>query len=353
MRASLHARRPLVLLFALIGGAASAIVSAGCLWERPIHDLDPDTPRGLLNSLLVLASANAAAAATTPDGYIIEGNSSVFQEYVITLGRTMSAPAIVTLTTANGQLLLNGEAPPLTLTFTAAQSSQIVRVTAADVDTVARGRRSDTIYHTVTSADANYDGQVLKDVAISDIRDNEFRVYATDATFTGAIQTYVGGAANAIVAADALCMQDTAYPGAGTYKAMLVDNGNRVACSTGYCPGGAAENRDWAMLPGTSYYRPDGTTYIGKTTAYSLIIAPLAVTFHSKTAPADYWTGMLDGAQLWSARDCDVAGVSWQLGNACGENGGVGQGAVMTYFSYANSSACCNSLRRLLCVEQQ
>lgn len=66
----------------------------------------------------------------------------------------------------------------------------------------------------------------------------KYKTFITAAKFNGDIQS-AGGQATAIESADSLCMADANKPtDSSTYKAMLVDGTNRLACTTSLCSGG-------------------------------------------------------------------------------------------------------------------
>jgi len=123
----------------------------------------------------------------------------------------------------------------------------------------------------------------------------EYYIFATAATYDGDLLT-AGGGATGIEGADRLCAQakdseQPTLPGTGAeYRALLVDSGNRVACSTPDCGGGGAENVNWVLRANTSYKRPDGVV-VFTTNASGIFLlgaglnAPIA-------AAGQWWTGM-------------------------------------------------------------
>jgi len=179
--------------------------------------------------------------------------------------------------------------------------------------------------------------------------------FVTAATYSGDIKT-TGGKANAIASADSLCMADANKPaGGGTYKAMLVDGVNRVACTTANCGGGAGEHIDWVFKPSTTYLRSDGTTTVMTTNTAGIwdFIDPISdphnllATFD--TAASRYRTGL----------DWDWRAVA--AGYRCG--GGWTDGTVAAFDDYgfgdrADDSAIgggastCDLPKNLLCIEQ-
>ncbi len=175
--------------------------------------------------------------------------------------------------------------------------------------------------------------------------------FITTNSFDGDLQT-AGGGANGIEGADNLCMDPAnGYPGTGTYKALIVDGTNRVACTTNNCTGGGStEHIDWVLHPDTNYYRSDGTTQIMTTNAdgiHDFSVGDLINTFDA----GSYWTGfsLVIGTQ-WTphVNDC----INWNSNNS-GDRGHFGIGTTFPdsrSIGYGVSN--CDLLIRLACVEQ-
>ena len=175
----------------------------------------------------------------------------------------------------------------------------------------------------------------------------KYKTFVTAATFTGDIQT-AGGQATGIASADALCMADTNKPaGSSTYKAMLVDGTNRVACTTALCSGGTSEHIDWVLQPNAEYYRSDGTTLILKTNANGIFDFGANLTNSFDTSASTYWTGLLVD---WTG-DANNRCLGWSYGEYGPTLGGYGTGD-QTSSSAISGSDFCNVVRKLVCVEQ-
>jgi hypothetical protein len=166
------------------------------------------------------------------------------------------------------------------------------------------------------------------------------RIFVTAATHNGNL----GGVAGA----DARCMSDSNKPGGtSTYKALIVDGSSRVACTTGYCSGGASEHVDWVLSASRSYYRTDCTTLITTTTASGLLSFGLTNTIHPSSLSA--WTG---------------TSINWVAGNTCGSwtSSAAGSNGELGVSNYSNFGALnpggitspdsCDNTFRLYCVEQ-
>lgn len=173
-------------------------------------------------------------------------------------------------------------------------------------------------------------------------------IFATSATYNGNL-LMAGGGATGIEGADSLCAQakdneQPALPGAGSeYRALLVDSGNRVACTSINCAGGSSEHVNWVLRANTSYKRPDGTV-VFTTNASGIFLmtaglnAPLAAAGQWWTGMDDEWNEVLSSCSDWSAT----------VGN-----GFVGVGGVTDVTAITDggvSLADCSVARSLLCV---
>jgi hypothetical protein len=182
----------------------------------------------------VIPVGSAPDATLTQSG----GNTAVTESgttdtYSVVLNTQPTADVIVTL---NGGTQLTTSAT--TLTFTAANwnVAQVVTVTAVD-DAVAEGNHTGSIFHTVTSSDANYNGLAIAPLTVA-IADNDSTptsthinvgggTYVTDETyvadqyFTGG-NLYGTGAAIAGTTDDAL-YQTERYGATFTYAIPVVN----------------------------------------------------------------------------------------------------------------------------------
>ncbi len=162
------------------------------------------------------------------------------------------------------------------------------------------------------------------------------RTFITTADFTGDIKG-AGGLGNAIASADALCQADAGKPaGAATYKAMLVDGVNRVACTTAPCPGSE---------------QADGTTPISRTNASAVFDFSAAGANVFGAGGRPYWTGFVgEGAtQPWATVAVGLCGGSWASSADIGDFGSTdftGWGAI------GGGAQVCTARKRLVCVEQ-
>lgn len=170
------------------------------------------------------------------------------------------------------------------------------------------------------------------------------RIFVTQATYTG---TQIGG----LTGADTKCNTDANTPASTTgFKAMLALSGNRIACTTANCSGGAAENINWVMTPNTTYYRRDGVTQIATTNAAGIWPAPFTLTSTIDTAFFQVWTGLTMTAGSEWLENAANACTSWTSDG--GTNGTIGSSNALDANSIYNSTQTCNQLRNFYCVEQ-
>lgn len=150
---------------------------------------------------------------------------------------------------------------------------------------------------------------------------------------------------NSIASADAKCMSDFAYPGTGTYEALLVDGISRQACSTASCGTGSSEHIDWVLQPNTTYVQSDGATVIGTTDSNGIFPFPLENNFTTFTSGSPWtgletdWTNNINNCVLWAS-------------NLPADNGQVGDMGQTTSSSISLFSLACSQVQSLLCVQQ-
>ena len=178
------------------------------------------------------------------------------------------------------------------------------------------------------------------------------KTFVTTAAFNGDIKT-AGGQTTAIASADALCMADTNKPaGGGTYKAMLVDGTNRVACTSALCiTNGTSEHIDWVLKPNTTYYRADGTTLVFTTNAngiWDFVASDMSHSFD--TATSAYWTGL---DSQWESILTQMCGGDWSS-SLNTDVGDTGTGDRVNNGAIGGGAWGCNNNTdlHLLCVEQ-
>lgn len=90
--------------------------------------------------------------------------------------------------------------------------------------------------------------------------------------------------------------------GIGKAKALVVGS-TRTACTTPGCTGGAAEHKDWPLLPNTQYRRTDDTV-IGQTNGVGIF--PAGLTNSIGTTESVYvWTGLAVGNPWTTGMNCN------------------------------------------------
>ena len=145
---------------------------------------------------------------------------------------------------------------------------------------------------------------------------------------------------------DNYCNNATDKPsGGGTYKALVTDGTNRIACTTANCSGGPSEHTGWVLKANKEYRQSDGTTVIGTTNANGIFTFPLTNPFKSPFIGTNMSATGLN--------------VNWTSNsNHCSQWTGTGSFAMATYDStssdaiYAGGTAGCTNTARIICVEQ-
>ena len=146
--------------------------------------------------------------------------------------------------------------------------------------------------------------------------------------------------------ADSRCNNDIKHPYGTTFKAMLVDGINRIACTTNGCSGGASEHVGWVLKANTTYFRMDSTV-IGTTNSVGLL--PSSLTNSISSSVLSVWTGLVNsGAGEWttSANTCGA----WTI-SASG-NGVTGGSNGTNFLATSIGSLSCSSGGYLYCAEQ-
>lgn len=148
-----------------------------------------------------------------------------------------------------------------------------------------------------------------------------------------------------IAGADARCMSDSAYPGSGIYKALIVDGTTRRACSTANCAGGSAEHINWVLRPGTTYKRLlSGQTIATTMASAGIFVFPLTNSLDS--------SGLYYAAGFASTADWRTAAntcTGWSSAAGLGELGDRTQVNSAAIFA---TSAVCTAPENLICVQQ-
>ena len=173
---------------------------------------------------------------------------------------------------------------------------------------------------------------------------NAYRIFITATTYNGNL---IGSSNSGSLGADSKCESDFNKPSDGsTYKAMIVDTTNRLACSTtGYCTN-PNENLDWVLKANTSYARTDGTLIFTTNSAGIFVFGTLTNSFGTGI----YWSG-ISSTSIWRTSTGGNHCSQWTSSNSA-LVGNYGDASSLNSTSVANSSFTCDTLRALLCVEQ-
>lgn len=110
---------------------------------------------------------------------------------------------------------------------------------------------------------------------------------------------------------DSQCASDTNKPSGGaTYKAMVADGTNRIACTTPNCAtGGTSEHTNWIFKPNKEYRRSDGTTIIGTTTANGVFSFPLTNEVQTSVVGTNSTVTIRWNQRLWQHNENHLCGT--------------------------------------------
>ncbi|MEQ9362884.1 MAG: DUF1554 domain-containing protein [Leptospirales bacterium] len=160
-------------------------------------------------------------------------------------------------------------------------------------------------------------------------------------------------AANAIVntgvsGLDSQCNSAADKPsGGGTYKAMVADGTNRIACTTANCGTGTGEHTDWVLKPSKEYRRSDGSTVLGTTTANGVFSFPLTNAIKTAVVGTNSTRTGLETNWTSSANDCS----NWGDNTAGSSSAGGLHDQTNSNLLNIGTSGCSNA-SKVICVEQ-
>ncbi len=253
-------------------------------------------------------------------------------------------------------------APPLSYKIVwDTNAANVATVATADAETnVALDYSAEVTSTLVTGLPAGV--SVTFAVLVKDVAGNR-ALYNTVSATTAAgnvifrTQATTSGAMGGIAGADALCAADTSKPGLGTFKALLVDGVNRIACTSANCAtSGLAEHTDWVLSPLTTYATAAGLS-LGTTDANGLFSSALSTPIYTlpplDDSPNQPWTGLqIDSNFLtdWlsDANNCLI----WsQSANGTGAGGFAGS-TSSAFSTPAEDDLSCSSSAAIYCVEQ-
>lgn len=145
---------------------------------------------------------------------------------------------------------------------------------------------------------------------------------------------------------DSQCASDANKPsGGGTYKALVADGTNRIACTTANCSGGSSEHTEWVLKASKEYRRSDGTTVIGTTSSNGVFTFPLTAAIQTTVVGTNSTVTGLEKNWTSSANDCSnfssaAVNTSQGLHDQTDDN-----------LLSIGTSGCGNNMK-IICVEQ-
>ncbi|MCX6130310.1 MAG: DUF1554 domain-containing protein, partial [Proteobacteria bacterium] len=256
---------------------------------------------------------------------------------------------------------VNSITPQASLKYKVVKAASSTAIdTQAEVDAITSGAALvmdwSTNILTINSTPINDGSSYYYTVAVKDLSGNEaiytpvarsLRMFMTNTVSQGNL----GG----ITGADAICEADTRHPtssgvNVGTYKAMLVDGTNRIACVNASCsPTDVNDGLNWVMRASTLYVRTDGTE-IKATNSSKIWTFPPNMT-NSIAVPSGIsgvWIGTDETfVKVLGNTNCSL----WTSNGAVtGASGLVGSKSVAAVF--ASDSDCAAFSYPLYCVEQ-
>lgn len=149
---------------------------------------------------------------------------------------------------------------------------------------------------------------------------------------------------------DSQCASDVNKPSSSTstYKALVADGTNRIACASANCAtGGTAEQTDWVLKPNKEYRRTDGFIVIGTTTSSGIFTADL--TNEVSTTVSGTSTIATGLSANWTNSTNDCSNFTDSAGNV--SNGNHLNKTIGTFLAVGNAG-CANNSWKLVCVEQ-
>nr|WP_244934880.1 DUF1554 domain-containing protein [Leptospira jelokensis] len=154
-----------------------------------------------------------------------------------------------------------------------------------------------------------------------------------------------------IAGADLKCSVDTNKPSTGVYKALLVDNVNRRACTSLNCNvSGVIEHIDWVLAPNTNYITAVGSNLVFISDSNGVYNNNLLTTI---SAPTGIWTGIRNDPSWDWITDISYTCSSWfdDVSLTCGSYG-VTSWQDSRAIAITSAKANGSTQNNLLCVEQ-
>lgn len=277
-------------------------------------------------TILSSSPANGMTFGAVPSTLSLTFSKIVFQNDAFTVGGTCGTAPVISSVTGDGT-------PTLTINFDTSIASCATAQTLTV--TVAMDKIVDAF---------GYAGTGTQTVTLTRYAR---KIFVTALAHNGNL----GG----ITGADAACMGDANYPGTGTYKALVVDGTNRLACTQGNgnenCT--ASQHIDWVLTSNTTYVRPDDATVIGVTNSEGIFsftggaMLTHAVSSNTRTV----FTGLNSDWTRYGGCGafCNCNGFT---DNSSGNASSVGEASALSGNSISTSTGACDTTASLYCVEQ-
>ncbi|WP_167880813.1 DUF1554 domain-containing protein [Leptospira meyeri] len=154
-----------------------------------------------------------------------------------------------------------------------------------------------------------------------------------------------------IAGADNKCSSDPNKPATGTYKALLVDDVNRRACTSINCTtGGIMEQIDWVLAPNASYESLNTSNFIFTSDGSGVFNNNLTNPFSAATG---IWTGIKNNPSWDWQTDTSHTCSSWtdSITTNCGTYG-VTSWTDSRSIAITSAYGSGGTLNNLICVEQ-
>lgn len=296
------------------------LISSSFCVQAKRTPFDPNSPSSFLTSLIVLTTTFSGYSSSSSTSSSIPSLSYSTQTYSFYVGEIVSISA----STSNVTSCSVNSTLPTGLSLNTATCS---------ISGTAGGTSSSKSYTIIGTGNG---GSTSANLTIA--VDPVYRIYMANNPVFGNVT---------LSTADTNCNSDINRPSSGTYKAMLVSS-TRRACSNSFCFTGVGENLNWVFKASTNYVRVDGTTLIGKTNDAGIFWDGNSITLKNgfSTASQPIWSGM-NSDFTNSSNNC----TNW-TSNSVGIQGQYGISNLTSSGALNISSATCNNIGFLICVEQ-
>ncbi|EPG66178.1 DUF1554 domain-containing protein [Leptospira wolffii] len=157
----------------------------------------------------------------------------------------------------------------------------------------------------------------------------------------------VGGGLSGL---DSQCNSDSNKPsGGGTYKALVVDGTNRVACTSANCAtSGTSEHVDWVLRANKKYVQSDGTTVIGTTTSKGIFSFPLSNPFQTTVSGTNLTVTGLNTNWTSGSNNC----TGWSTASSSSADFGDHTATTTDAINAGGYIGCASSSMKSICIEQ-